>query len=62
MGVSPSRRSKSRTRKKRSIWAKLDAPTTMECPQCHEVKMPHRVCPACGYYKNREVIKTGNAE
>jgi large subunit ribosomal protein L32 len=21
-----------------------------ECPQCHERKLPHRVCPKCGYY------------
>lgn len=28
-----------------------------ECPNCHEQKLPHRVCPACGYYKGREVIE-----
>ncbi|MDU1880757.1 MAG: 50S ribosomal protein L32 [Eggerthella sp.] len=28
------------------------------CPQCGEVKLPHRVCPNCGFYKNREVIET----
>lgn len=26
------------------------------CPQCKTPKMPHRVCPNCGYYKGREVI------
>lgn len=55
MGVQKHKRSKSRTRKKRSAWARLDALNNMECPQCHEPKMPHRVCPSCGYYKNREV-------
>ena len=29
-----------------------------KCPQCHEMKMPHRVCPECGYYNGKEVIKT----
>ncbi|MBI2847426.1 MAG: 50S ribosomal protein L32 [Chloroflexi bacterium] len=27
------------------------------CPQCHNPKLPHRVCPTCGTYKGREVIK-----
>jgi large subunit ribosomal protein L32 len=29
-----------------------------ECPQCHERKLPHQVCPRCGYYKGREVVDT----
>jgi large subunit ribosomal protein L32 len=28
-----------------------------ECPNCHEKKMPHRVCAKCGYYKDREVLE-----
>lgn len=28
----------------------------VECPHCHELIVPHRVCPYCGYYKGREVI------
>ncbi len=32
-------------------------PTTLEiCPQCKELKMPHRVCPNCGTYKGAQVI------
>ncbi|KJS18948.1 MAG: 50S ribosomal protein L32 [Peptococcaceae bacterium BICA1-8] len=62
MGVQKNKRSKARTRKKRSIWAKLDSPNRMECPQCHKPKLPHRVCPECGYYKNREVVKQAVAE
>ncbi|MBL8234177.1 MAG: 50S ribosomal protein L32 [Bryobacterales bacterium] len=27
------------------------------CPNCGEKKLPHRVCPACGHYKGREVIE-----
>ena len=27
------------------------------CPNCHEPKLPHRVCKECGQYKGREVIQ-----
>jgi len=28
----------------------------MECANCGELKRPHHVCPACGYYDGREVV------
>jgi large subunit ribosomal protein L32 len=37
---------------------KLEVPASSLCPQCHQTKLPHRVCPQCGYYKGREVIDT----
>ncbi|MGB9813456.1 MAG: 50S ribosomal protein L32 [Thermovenabulum sp.] len=55
--ANPKRRfSKARTGKRRANW-KLTAPNLVECPQCHEMKMPHRVCPNCGYYNHRQVLK-----
>lgn len=27
----------------------------VECPNCGELKRPHHVCGACGYYDGREV-------
>jgi large subunit ribosomal protein L32 len=48
---------KARRDSRRANW-KLTAPNLVECPQCHELKMPHRVCPECGYYNGKEVIKT----
>lgn len=48
--------SRSKRASRRSNW-KLSLPSISECPQCHEPKMPHRACPHCGYYKDREVIK-----
>jgi large subunit ribosomal protein L32 len=47
--------SKSRTNKRRANW-KLEKPNLMECPQCHQPKLPHHICPECGYYKSREVV------
>lgn len=28
-----------------------------DCPQCGSPKRPHRVCPTCGFYRQREVLK-----
>jgi len=28
------------------------------CPQCRKPRRPHHICPNCGYYAGREVIKT----
>jgi large subunit ribosomal protein L32 len=55
--ANPKRRwSKARTGKRRSQW-KLSLPALADCPQCHELKLPHRVCKLCGYYDGKEVIK-----
>ena len=27
----------------------------VECPQCHEMKLPHQVCANCGHYNGRQV-------
>lgn len=31
----------------------LDKPNVIECPNCSERVLPHRVCPKCGFYKGR---------
>jgi large subunit ribosomal protein L32 len=52
----PKRRHSKARRDKRRAHDFLTAPSLSECPNCHEAKMPHRVCPRCGHYKGREVI------
>ncbi len=47
---------KARQGKRRSHLA-LNTPTLVECPQCHSPKQSHRVCPTCGSYAGRDVIK-----
>jgi len=32
-----------------------------ECPNCGELKRPHHVCSACGYYDGREVVEPRSA-
>ena len=57
MAVPKRKVSKARRDKRRSSVWKLDAPALTKCTQCGELKMPHRVCPVCGYYKGKEVVK-----
>jgi len=37
-------------------------PAVSFCPNCKEPKAPHRVCPSCGYYNGKEVIKTAESK
>ena len=59
MAVPKGKVSRSRRDKRRANW-KLTIPGMVECPQCHEYKMPHRVCKACGYYNGKEIVKVSN--
>ncbi len=53
--ANPKRRhSKARTAKRRAHDA-LEPIVLSACPQCHELRIPHRVCPHCGHYKGRQV-------
>lgn len=38
----------------------LRLPQLSSCPQCDAPYRPHRVCPACGFYKERQVITVRN--
>jgi large subunit ribosomal protein L32 len=55
MAVPKKKHSKSRKNKRRSQWV-LTAPQLTPCPRCHQARMPHRVCPNCGYYGSRLII------
>ncbi|MDI6715928.1 MAG: 50S ribosomal protein L32 [Actinomycetota bacterium] len=57
MAVPKRKTSKARRDSRRAHWKALAGPTLVECPQCHEPKLPHRVCSSCGYYNRREVIE-----
>jgi large subunit ribosomal protein L32 len=32
------------------------------CPQCHEVRLSHTVCPHCGTYNGRQVVEVKSTE
>ena len=57
MAVPKSKQSKQRTNTRYANF-KAAAPTLVECPHCHELKQPHKVCAKCGYYDGREVVST----
>lgn len=56
MAVPKRRTSKARRDRRRTAKSRLTIPTVVDCPQCHEPRLPHRVCGACGYYNGREVM------
>lgn len=56
MGTPKKKFSKSRRDKRAANW-KVAPPAVEECPHCHRMKAPHRVCPNCGHYKDRTVIQ-----
>ncbi len=56
MAVPKRRTSRARRNSRRAQW-KLTVPGLVACPQCHEKKLPHRVCLSCGYYRGKEVLK-----
>lgn len=52
----PKRKHSKGRRDRRRAHDALQARNLVACPNCGEMRMPHRVCPNCGYYKGREVI------
>ena len=56
MAVPKTKISKSRRGQRRSHDA-LSANSYQDCPNCGELKQPHHVCPSCGTYKGKEVVK-----
>lgn len=57
MAVPKRKKGRAKTASRRSTHV-ICAPTKSLCPQCHQVKLPHRVCASCGYYKNQEIVDT----
>ncbi len=55
MAVPKRKTSKSKKRMRRSHHG-LSSSSLVNCSHCGEPKIPHRVCPHCGFYKDREVI------
>jgi large subunit ribosomal protein L32 len=56
MGAVPKRRiSKSRRNRRRAHDA-LPKIHLVACPECGDMRRPHRMCPSCGTYKGRKIL------
>ncbi|MCK9555865.1 50S ribosomal protein L32 [bacterium] len=60
MAVPKRRTSKSRKGMRRAHDA-VTSVQTVECPVCKAPKIPHRVCPSCGHYKDRKIMDVEEA-
>jgi large subunit ribosomal protein L32 len=49
----PKRRHSKRRTSTRRANDFLTQPSLAKCPNCHEMKRPHQVCPHCGFYKGK---------
>ena len=56
MAVPKRKTSQARTSGRKAANMKKVATGTSVCPQCHEPKLPHRVCPNCNYYDGKDVL------
>jgi len=57
MAVPKRKTPRSKTHSRRSANRKLEAPARSVCPNCRTVKLPHIVCPTCGWYKGRQAVQ-----
>lgn len=55
--ATPKRRHSKTRRNKRRAHDALSRVGTSVCTNCGDQKLPHRACPHCGYYRDREVIE-----
>lgn len=61
MAVPQRRTSKTAKRLRRSHF-KLEAAGLVACPHCGAMVRTHRVCPKCGYYHGKQVLKIKTKE
>lgn len=57
MGALPKKKVSHSAQGKRRSHLGIEMPTLVACPQCHELKLPHHVCPNCGTYKGEQVLR-----
>ena len=57
MAVPKRRTSRMKRKQRRANHDKISAPSIVACPNCGDMMVPHRICPACGHYKGRQFMK-----
>ncbi len=56
MAVPKRRTTASKRDMRRAQHDKVTPVQLVQCEHCNEAMLPHRACPACGYYKGRKVV------
>lgn len=54
--ATPKKRRSLERRRRRRAQSKVILPNVVKCSNCDSVRLPHHMCPACGWYKGRCVI------
>jgi large subunit ribosomal protein L32 len=57
MGALPKRKISKGRRNRRRSHHNLRLPNLVPCPNCNELRLPHKVCPFCGHYGGANVIE-----
>jgi large subunit ribosomal protein L32 len=58
VGALPKRKiSKVRRDRRRAHYLRVRMGQMAECPQCHNLKLAHHVCPNCGTYDGVQVVE-----
>jgi len=47
---------RSRRDTRRSVGWKLEEPSVARCSNCGALKLPHHVCPVCGFYNAQPIL------
>jgi len=62
MAPLPKRKISKGRRDRRRAHDALEAKNIVQCNNCGEMRLPHTVCPSCGFYRGREVVQIEAAE
>jgi len=58
----PRNRTSNSKKNSRSAHSALKAKGVSKCSNCQKTKIPHTICPYCGYYAKRAVASLKKAE
>ncbi len=58
----PKRKLSRGRRDRRRAHDALESRNLVACSNCGEMRLPHTVCPKCGFYKGREVVSVEKSE
>ncbi|UCF98955.1 MAG: 50S ribosomal protein L32 [Spirochaetaceae bacterium] len=57
MAVPKKKISKTRSRKRKAQTMRLIVPTLIECSNCGNRVLRHRICPKCGFYRGKQILE-----